>query len=78
MDQIGALSERKKSILSSVVLLTVFLAIWQLSVQTPIPGGKAEGLPGPVAVAARAWEVTSDSFYNNGPNYKGIGIQLGL
>ncbi len=77
MDQIGALSERKKSILSSVVLLTVFLAIWQLSVQTPIPGGKAEGLPGPVAVAARAWEMISDPFYNNGPNDKGIGIQLG-
>lgn len=77
MDQIGALSERKKSILSSVVLLTIFLAIWQLSVQTPIPGGKAEGLPGPVAVAARAWEMISDPFYNNGPNDKGIGIQLG-
>lgn len=77
MDQIGALSERKKSILSSIVLLTVFLAIWQLSVQTPIPGGKAEGLPGPVAVAARAWEMISDPFYNNGPNDKGIGIQLG-
>jgi NMT1-like family len=76
MDQFGALSERKRSILFSVLLLTVFLAIWQLSVQTPIPGGKVEGLPGPAAVAARAWEMISDPFYDNGPNDKGIGIQL--
>ena len=30
-----------------------------------------------MAVAARAWEMISDPFYNNGPNDKGIGIQLG-
>ena len=77
MDQLEALSERKKSIVSSVVLLTVFLAVWQLSVRTPIPGGKVEGLPGPMAVASRAWEMISDPFYDHGPNDKGIGIQLG-
>jgi len=77
MDQVGVLSERKRAILSSVVLLTVFLGIWQLSVKTPTPGVKAEGLPGPVAVASRAWEMVSDPFYDNGPNDKGIGIQLG-
>jgi nitrate/nitrite transport system permease protein len=77
MEQIAFISERKKSILSSVALLTIFLAVWQLSVKAPAPGVKAEGLPGPVAVASRAWEMISDPFYNNGPNDKGIGIQLG-
>lgn len=77
MEQAAILSERKRSIISSIVLLTLFLAIWQLSVKTPAPGVKAQGLPGPVAVASRAWEMVSDPFYNNGPNDKGIGIQLG-
>jgi nitrate/nitrite transport system permease protein len=70
-------SERKRSLVSSVVLLTIFLALWQLTVKTPTPGVKAQGLPGPVAVASRAWEMIADPFYDNGPNDKGIGIQLG-
>jgi nitrate/nitrite transport system permease protein len=77
MDQIGVLSERARAILSSAVLLTIFLALWQVSVKSTLPGAKAEGLPGPVAVASRAWEMISDPFYDNGPNDKGIGIQLG-
>jgi nitrate/nitrite transport system permease protein len=77
MDQIGVLSERTRTILSSIVLLTIFLGIWQISVKSTSPGAKAEGLPGPVAVATRAWEMISNPFYDNGPNDKGIGIQLG-
>ncbi|HEX9455252.1 MAG TPA: nitrate ABC transporter permease [Candidatus Binatia bacterium] len=77
MDQVAGLSERKKTIISSVVLLTIFLSVWQLSVKTPAPGARAQGLPGPVAVASRAWEMISNPFYDNGPNDKGIGIQLG-
>ena len=77
MEQVAVFSERKRAIASSVALLTVFLALWQLSVQTPSPGVRAQGLPGPVAVATRAWEMISDPFYDNGPNDKGIGIQLG-
>lgn len=76
MEQIAALSERKKAILSSLVLLALLLAVWQLGTKPPIQG-KADGLPGPVAVAARAWEMISDPFYDRGPNDKGIGIQLG-
>jgi nitrate/nitrite transport system permease protein len=34
------------------------------------------GLPGPIAVFARAWEELSDPFYDKGPNDKGIGIQI--
>jgi nitrate/nitrite transport system permease protein len=77
MEQANVLSERKKTIISSAVLLAVFLAMWQMSVKTPAPGMKAQGLPGPVAVATRAWEMISNPFYDNGPNDKGIGIQLG-
>ena len=76
MDQIIGMSERKKNILSSVLLLAIFLGAWQLSVKSPTPGVKA-GLPGPVAVGTRAWEMISNPFYDNGPNDKGIGIQLG-
>jgi len=41
-------------------------------------GGAAKaGLPGPADVGATIWEKLSDPFYDNGPNDKGIGIQLG-
>ncbi len=33
-------------------------------------------VPGPTEVFIRAWEELSDPFYDNGPNDKGIGIQL--
>jgi len=68
-------SERKTVLLSSVLLLFVFLALWQLSVK-PSVGGRTEGLPGPGAVAERAWEMLSNPFYDRGPNDKGIGVQL--
>jgi nitrate/nitrite transport system permease protein len=77
MAHVAALSERKKTLLSSALLLAMFLGIWQLSIKPPSPGVKAQGLPGPVAVATRAWEMISNPFYDNGPNDKGIGIQLG-
>lgn len=35
------------------------------------------GLPGPVEMGQTIWEKVSDPFYDNGPNDKGIGIQLG-
>ena len=35
------------------------------------------GLPGPADMARTIWEKVSDPFYDNGPNDKGIGIQLG-
>lgn len=37
---------------------------------------KANGLPTPAQFAGLAWQQLSDPFYDNGPNDKGIGIQL--
>ena len=67
--------ERQKAWLSSLLFLLLFLLFWQLSTK-PSVGGRTEGLPGPLAVAERAWEMVSDPFYDRGPNDKGIGIQL--
>ena len=35
-----------------------------------------EGLPGPLPTMKVFWELVSNPFYNNGPNDKGIGLQL--
>ena len=37
----------------------------------------ASSFPTPVQMAQTVWERLSDPFYDNGPNDKGIGIQLG-
>src|SRR3989442_6965128 len=49
------------------------LLLWQAlaSVQ---PAGR--GVPGPLAVGATAVHMLANPFYNNGPNDKGIGLQL--
>jgi nitrate/nitrite transport system permease protein len=75
INQTAKAKERQKVWLSSLLLLFVFLFFWQLSTK-PTAGGKTEGLPGPLAVAERVWEMVSDPFYDRGPNDKGIGIQL--
>jgi nitrate/nitrite transport system permease protein len=67
--------ERQRVWLASLVFLVVFLFFWQAGTK-PSVGGRTEGLPGPIAVAERAWEMLSDPFYDRGPNDKGIGIQL--
>jgi nitrate/nitrite transport system permease protein len=36
----------------------------------------SRGLPGPIETAPTFWELVSDPFYDNGPNDKGIGLQL--
>jgi nitrate/nitrite transport system permease protein len=42
------------------------------------PGtAKASGFPTPRQLGQTAWQQLSDPFYDNGPNDKGIGIQLG-
>jgi nitrate/nitrite transport system permease protein len=38
---------------------------------------KATGFPTPADLGATAWKHLSDPFYDNGPNDKGIAIQLG-
>ena len=38
---------------------------------------KASGFPTPLEMGATAWKHLSNPFYDNGPNDKGIAIQLG-
>lgn len=49
----------------------ILFAFWSLI------SNLAEGaLPGPIATLRVLWQLVSDPFYDNGPNDKGIGIQL--
>lgn len=65
---------RHKVALCSLSLLALFLLVWHLG--TSGQGGSGAGLPGPAAVAHTAAELLRDPFYDNGPNDKGIGLQL--
>jgi nitrate/nitrite transport system permease protein len=49
----------------------VLLAGWAV-----VSGLSANALPGPVATLKVMWQLVSHPFYDNGPNDKGIGIQL--
>jgi len=69
-------SDRQRVIVYSLALCLGFLLAWHLLASPPGSGGKSKGLPGPLAVGATAWEMLSNPFYDNGPNDKGIGIQL--
>jgi nitrate/nitrite transport system permease protein len=76
----------------SILLLATFLFAWQLAVSGKGPtqaldpeyakllGQSAtEGksaMPGPAEVGAALWEHLKRPFYDNGPNDKGVGIQL--
>ncbi|OGL05082.1 MAG: nitrate ABC transporter, permease protein [Candidatus Rokubacteria bacterium RIFCSPLOWO2_02_FULL_71_18] len=66
--------DRVRVLLISLLLGVLFVAGWQA---TTARQPKGKGLPGPVAVAATAWEMLRHPFYDNGPNDKGIGLQLG-
>ena len=65
--------DRLRVIGFSALLGLAFLFLWQAltSVQ---PAGR--GVPGPLAVGATAVQMLAHPFYNNGPNDKGIGLQL--
>ena len=56
MDQVVKTKERQKVIISSLLFLIVFILFWQLNTK-PSVGGRTEGLPGPLAVTAKAWEM---------------------
>jgi nitrate/nitrite transport system permease protein len=76
----------------SLALLAAFLLAWHIATSgagpvqkmdpeyarlmgvTATTGGSA--MPGPVEVGARLWQQLRRPFYDNGPNDKGIGIQL--
>jgi nitrate/nitrite transport system permease protein len=82
------------SLLILVVLLFVWHAAALPGAATPQQAGVSDeyakmmgmgaeaapkaGMPGPGAIAVTVMEKLSDPFYDNGPNDKGIGIQLGF
>ncbi len=77
----------------SVALLFAFLSIWHLATRgtgqiaqmspeyARLMGATAtqgkSAMPGPLDVGAKLWEHLRRPFYDNGPNDKGLGIQLG-
>jgi nitrate/nitrite transport system permease protein len=81
-----------RSALVSVLILGIFLMLWHLGAlpkEAALVGADAEyaalmgagsqqssGVPGPADVGKVIWDKLSDPFYDNGPNDKGIGIQL--
>ena len=85
-------SLRLRAGLVSIALLAAFLGIWHLATRSTGPvatmspeyaklmgltatQGKS-AMPGPLDVGAKLWEHLKRPFYDNGPNDKGLGIQL--
>ena len=65
--------DRLRVAICSLLMGAVLLGLWQAAVAGK-PAGK--GIPGPVAVATTAAHMLAHPFYDNGPNDKGIGLQL--
>ena len=65
--------DRLRAAICSLLIGAVLLGLWQAAVAGK-PAGK--GIPGPVAVATTAAQMLAHPFYDNGPNDKGIGLQL--
>src|SRR5712671_3350008 len=79
---------RGRAALGSLLLLALFLAIWQLATLPAPPargadpeyaamlGGRKSGLPGPAQIAETAWAQLKHPLHDGGMNDKGIAIQL--
>jgi nitrate/nitrite transport system permease protein len=81
----------RAAVVSAVIFVALVLA-WHLSTRGTLPvaamdpeyaklmGATAtqgkSAMPGPLDVAAKLWGHLKHPFYNNGPNDKGVGIQL--
>ena len=77
----------------SIALFAVFLVLWQIGTggsgsvaqmdpeYAKLMGATAttgkSAMPGPFDVGSKIWEHLKRPFYDNGPNDKGLGIQLG-
>jgi len=84
---------RLRAAVVSVVIFVVFVLAWDLGTRgtgqvahmdpeyAKLMGATAtqgkSPMPGPFDVGAKLWEQSKRPFYDNGPNDKGIGIQLG-
>jgi nitrate/nitrite transport system permease protein len=76
----------------SIALLAAFLAIWHVATSGIGPVAQMDpeyaklmgvtatqgksAMPGPFDVGAKLWDHIKRPFYDNGPNDKGVGIQL--
>src|ERR1700739_4353011 len=86
-------SLRLRAAIVSIVLFAAFIGIWHLATRSTVTvanmspeyaklmgitatQGKS-AMPGPGDVGAKLWEHVKRPFYDNGPNDKGLGIQLG-
>src|SRR5438105_7666006 len=85
-------SLRFRAAIVSIVLFAVFIGVWHLATRSTAPvasmspeyaklmGATAtqgkSAMPGPSDVGAKLWEHLKRPFYDNGPNDKGLGIQL--
>jgi nitrate/nitrite transport system permease protein len=85
-------SLRLRAAIVSVALFAAFLGVWYLATRSTATTttmspeyAKLMGLtatqgksamPGPLEVGAKLWEHLKRPFYDNGPNDKGLGIQL--
>jgi nitrate/nitrite transport system permease protein len=81
-----------RAALVSVVILVAFVAAWHLATRgtgqvaqmdpeyAKLMGATAthgkSAMPGPLEVGAKLWDHIQRPFYDNGPNDKGVGIQL--
>src|SRR5689334_24243959 len=77
----------------SILIFATFMIAWHLATRgsstvaqmdpeyAKLMGASAtqgkSAMPGPLDVGARLWEHVRRPFYDNGPNDKGLGIQLG-
>jgi nitrate/nitrite transport system permease protein len=77
----------------SIALFAVFIVLWQVGTggsgsvaqmdpeYAKLMGANANtgksAMPGPIDVGSKIWEHLKRPFYDNGPNDKGLGIQLG-
>src|SRR6056297_879202 len=87
---LSTLSINQRAAVLSIVILAVGLLVWEASIPAQkaaeelteyerlTGGGQPKaGVPPPSEVIAKAWDELSNPFYVNGPNDKGIGIQIG-
>src|SRR6202522_4786125 len=86
-------SLRLRAGIISVALFLAFIGLWHLATRSTSAVGNMSpeyarlmgltatqgksAMPGPLDVGAKLWEHLKRPFYDNGPNDKGLGIQLG-
>jgi nitrate/nitrite transport system permease protein len=83
---------RWRAALVSLLLFGLFVGVWHLGTRGAGPVAQMDpeyaklmgatatqgksAMPGPLDVGAKLWEHLERPFYDNGPNDKGVGIQL--